>query len=288
MILFTGLTGTVGKEILKLLPEFDVQAKGLVRDMNKADAIKAAGVEVIRGDLGDSAAVKEAMRGCDRAFLLTANAQQQLVLEKGFVDAARETGIRRLVKMSANGADSNSTALLKRYHGDAEKYVRESGLPYTLVRPNFFMQNMLHVASGIVEQDKYFMPMRDGRVGIIDARDVARFVLTVLTRSGHENKMYEITGSELVSFHDIASQLSEVMGREIRYVDVAPEDFKKSLLQWVSSDWYVDTVSDLFELIAQNQGALLNDTYRQVTGTAPTTLRQFFQDYSPAFQPVRG
>ena len=283
MILFTGLTGAVGTEIVKLLPEFGIQARGLVRDPAKADLIGAAGVEVIPGDLGDPVTVKEALQGCDKAFLLMANSRQQLDLEKGFVDAARASGVRRLVKMSANGANSNSTSLLKRYHGNSEQHIRESGLSYTLVRPNYFMQNMFHVAASIVEQDKYFMPMRDGQVGIIDVRDVARFILTVLTLPGHENKTYEITGPELVSFHDIAGQLSEVMGREIRYVDVPAEDFKESLSQWVPDDWYVETVSDMFKLTAQGRGALLNDIYSQVTGGAPTTLRQFFQDYSSFF-----
>ena len=284
MILFTGLTGAIGTEIVKLLPEFGIQARGLVRDPAKADLIGAAGVEVIPGDLGDPVTVKEALQGCDKAFLLMANSRDQLDLEKGFVDAARASGVRRLVKMSANGACSNSTSLLKRYHGNSEQHIRESGLSYTLVRPNYFMQNMFHVAASIVEHDKYFMPMRDGQVGIIDVRDVARFILTVLTRPGHENKTYEITGPELVSFHDIAGQLSEVMGREIRYVDVPAEDFKESLSQWVPDDWYVETVSDMFKLTAQGRGALLNDIYSQVTGRAPTTLRQFFRDYSSFFE----
>ena len=284
MVLFTGLTGVVGTEILRLLPEYEIQTRGLIRDSGKTGALKNAGVEVVCGDLAEAAAVKEALQGCDKAFLLIGNARQQLDLEKGFVDIAREAGIRHLVKMSANGADSNSTALLKRYHGDAEQYIRESGLCYTLIRPNFFMQNMFHLAGSIVEQDKFFMPMRDGQVGIIDVRDVARFILTVLTAPGHEDKTYEITGSELVSFHDIASQLSEVMGREINYVDVPAEDFKQSLLQWVPDDWYVETVSELFELIAQGSGALLNDEYTRVTGRIPTTLRQFFRDYSSFFE----
>ena len=284
MILFTGLTGAVGTEIAKVLPEYGIQARGLVRNPDNADAIRKAGVEVVRGGLEDRDAVRTALRGCDRAFLLMANSREQLDLEKSFVDMARECSVRHIVKMSANGADSNSKALLKRYHGDAEQYIRESGLRYTLVRPDFFMQNMLHVAGSIVEQDKFFMPMRAGQVGIIDVRDVARFVLDVLTLPGHEDKTYEITGPELLSFHDIADQLSEVMGREIRYVDQPAAEFKQSLLQWVPDDWYVETVSELFELIAQGSGALLNDEYTRVTGRTPTTLRRFFRDYSSFFE----
>ena len=284
MILFTGLTGAVGTEILKLLPEFDIQARGLIRDPAKAAALEDAGVEVVTGDLGNPDDVRAALQGCDKAFLLMANAREQLELEKGFVDAARAAGVGYLVKMSANGANSNSTSLLKRYHGDSERHIRESGLGYTLVRPNFFMQNMLHIAASIVAEDKFYMPMRDGQVGIIDVRDVARFILAVLTGSGHDGETYEITGPELVSFQDIAAQLSEVMGREISYVDVPAEDFKQSLVHWVPDEWYVDTVSEMFELTAQGRGALLTGNYTRVTGREPATLRQFFRDYSVSFE----
>ena len=284
MILFTGLTGAVGTEIIKLLPEYDIRARGLVRNPDKADAIRQVGVEVVPGGLEDDDAVSAALQGCDRAFLLMANSRQQLELEKSFVDAAVKAGVGHIVKMSANGADSNSKAMLKRYHGDSEQYIRESGLRYTLVRPNFFMQNMLHLAGSIVEQDKFFMPMRAGQVGIIDVRDVAHFVLAVLTRPGHQDMTYEITGPELVSFQDIATQLSEVMGREISYIDQPAAEFKSSLLQWVPDGWYVESVSELFELIAQGSGAILNDEYTRVTGRAPTTLRRFFHDYSPFFE----
>ena len=285
MILFTGLTGKVGAAIVELLPEFGVQARGLVRDRGKAAALEAAGVEVAVGDLGDAAAVGAALEGCEKAFLLMANGPRQLELELGFIEAAQKTGLGRLVKMSANGADSASAAALKRFHGDAEECLRKSGLPYTVIRPNFFMQNLLWMAAEIAARDAFSMPMGKGRVGIIDVRDVARFVLTVLTQPGHENKTYEITGPELVSFHDIARQLSAATGRTIRYIDIAPEAFRRVLSQWMPDDWQVEAVAQLFALIAQDQGALVNDVYRQATGREPSHLRQFFQDCAPAFAP---
>lgn len=285
MILFTGLTGKVGAAIVELLPEFGVQARGLVRDRGKAAALEAAGVEVALGDLGDAAAVGAALEGCEKAFLLMANGPRQLELELGFIEAAQRAGLGRLVKMSANGADSASAAVLKRFHGDAEERLRASGLPYTVIRPNFFMQNLLWMAAEIAARDSFSMPMGKGRVGIIDVRDVARFVLTVLTQPGHENKTYEITGPELVSFHDIARQLSAATGRTIRYIDIAPETFRRVLSQWMPDDWQVEAVAQLFALIAQDQGALVNDVYGQGTGRAPSPLRQFFQDYAPAFAP---
>ena len=286
MILFTGLTGAVGTEIVKLLPEYGIRARGLIRKPEQAQTLQAAGVEIALGSLEDEAALSAALQGCEQAFLLMANCREQLDLEKNFVDLAHRTGVQHIVKMSANGAGADSSALLKRYHGESEDHIRRSGLAYTLVRPNFFMQNLLHVAASIVEQDKIILPMRAGKVGIIDVRDVAHFVLALLARPGQENKTCEITGPELLSFQQIAAQLSAVMGREIGYVDVPPAEFKQSLLQWVPDQWYVETVSELFELIAQGSGALLNDEYTRATGRTPTTLQQFFGDYSSYFEKV--
>lgn len=288
MILFTGLTGKVGAAIVKVLPEFGVRARGLVRDPCKAAALEAAGVEVAVGDLGDAAAVSVALEGCEKAFLLMANGPRQLELEQGFIAAAQGAGLAHLVKMSATGADSASPAVLKRFHGDAEECLRGSGLPYTVIRPNFFMQNLLWMAAEIGARSSFSMPMGQGRVGIIDVRDVARFVLTALTQPGHENKTYEITGPELVSFHGIARQLSTATGRTIRYIDIAPEAFRRALAQWMPDAWQVEAVAGLFALIAQDQGALVNDVYRQITGRAPGGLQQFFQDHAPAFAPRNG
>ena len=285
MILFTGLTGKVGAAIVELLPEFGVQARGLVRDRGKAAALEAAGVEVALGDLGDAAAVNAALEGCEQAFLLMANGPRQLELERGFIAAAQGAGLGRVVKMSATGADSASPSVLKRYHGDAEECLRASGVPYTVIRPNFFMQNLLWMAAEIGARDTFSMPMGQGRVGTIDVRDVARFVLTALTQPGHENKTYELTGPELVSFHDIARQLSAATGRTIRYIDLAPEAFRRALAQWMPDAWQVDAVAGLFALIAQGQGAVVNDVYRQGTGRAPRSLQQFFRDHAPAFAP---
>ena len=284
MILFTGLTGAVGTEIIRLLPEYGLPVRGLLRNPAKADVLRAAGVEVAHGGLQDARAVHNALQGCEQAFLLMANCREQLELEKSFVDAARAAGVRHIVKMSANGADTASPALLKRFHGEVEAHIRQSGLRHTIVRPNFFMQNMVHIAASIVAQDSFALPMDAAQVGIIDVRDVAHFILSVLSQPAPADAVHEITGPELLSFHDIARQLSEVMGREIRYLDTPAAEFRQSLRHWVPDDWYVENVSALFELIAQGQGALLNDVYTQVTGRAPTPLRRFFQDYAAAFR----
>ena len=106
----------------------------------------------------------------------------------------------------------------------------ESGLPYTFVTAIYFMQNTLAVAPTVASAGTIYMPMKDGKVGIIDARDVAEAVATVLTSDGHEGKSYLLTGPESISVHDVADTLSRVLGNEVKYVNVPPEGAKEAML----------------------------------------------------------
>ena len=108
----------------------------------------------------------------------------------------------------------------------------ESGLPYTFVTAIYFMQNTLAVAPTVASAGTIYMPMKDGKVGIIDARDVAEAVATVLTSDGHEGKSYLLTGPESISVHDVADTLSRVLGNEVKYVNVPPEGAKRRCWAW--------------------------------------------------------
>ena len=283
MILLTGVTGTTGSLLLNALKNKNVAMRAMLRDPDKLKDADIPGLEIVQGDYEDEASLEKAMQGVDRAFMLMPNIEQQLVNEKRFVDVARRVGVGHLVKLSASKADANSPAKLKSYHGQAEEYMAESGLTYTSVRPNFYMQNMLHSIPTIAADNKFFLPMRDGGVGLIDVEDVAEFLAHVLTEDGHENKIHFITGSEVLSFSDIAQQMSDALGREISYIDIPAEDFSAQLRQFGTDEWYVDAVKDLFELIASGDGASTTDTFAEVCGRAPVTFRQFMEKHKAAF-----
>ena len=125
--------------------------------------------------------------------------------------------------------------------------------------------------------------MREGATGLIDVADVAEFLVEVLTGEGHENKTHFITGPEILSFTDLATQLSEVLGREIEYVDVPPQAFCDELRKWGTSEWYVDAVTDLFELTASNEGAKKTDTFSEICGHSPRSFREFLQIHKGVF-----
>lgn len=283
MILLTGVTGTTGSLLLEALKNKDIPMRAIMRDPSKLDNSAIANLEIVQGDFDDEASLEKAMSGVDKAFMVMPNVEEQLENEKRFIDVAKKTGVGHLVKLSASGANAASHALLKNYHGIAEDYLAASGLIYTSVRPNFYMQNMLNCAASINAENKFYLPMRDGATGLIDVADVAEFLVEVLTGTGHENKTHFITGPEILSFSELATQMSEVLERQIEYVDIPPQAFCDELRKWGTSDWYVAAVTDLFELTASNEGAKKTDTFAEICGHAPRSFRDFLQTHKDVF-----
>lgn len=278
MILLAGVTGLVGEALVAEVSAKGVPVKAFVRDKTRGAELAAAGLKITYGDLTDQTTLRAALEGCTKAFLLTGNSEQQLDIECSFIDAAKSGGVAHVVKMSATGADATSDAPFSRNHGEIEQHLQNSGLAFTNVRPNFFMQNMLRFGAPIASQSKFFLPMGSGQVGTIDVKDVATFVLSTLTEPGHDNKTYEISGPELLSFSDIAKRFSHVLSRTIEYMDIPIEAFVTELQSFGLSPWYAGAVGALFAKIAAGSSAHTTDTLKQVIGHPGRRIDDFIAD----------
>lgn len=285
MILISGATGKTGRWVVEYFLAAGIPVRAIVRDPAKAAAMSRLGLDVITGDLRDRSILTQAMHGIERAMLATANAPEQLEIETGFIDAAATAGVSHIVKLSAIGADAHSSAVLKRYHGEAEAHLRRSGLTYTVLQPNFYMDNLLALAPGIARDNALALPMGVGRVGAIDVRDVAAVLFAALTQPGQENQTSVLTGPELLSFGDMATVISEELGREICYVDQPVTEFRQAMLGFGVPAWNVDAMLDLFALIREDRNACLTDSYTVISGRAPRTLRAFVRDHRDRFTP---
>ena len=144
------------------------------------------------------------------------------------------------------------------------------------------MQNMLWVASAIISQGAFYLLMQDATVSMVDTRDIAAVATIVLTTPGHVGKIYTITGPEALSFHADAEKLSTTLGKKVRYGDVSPEHFKRTLVQGGQPEWYADALNELFQGICEGQYAVMT----HVVGKPPIAFDQFVQDYAPVFQGI--
>ncbi|MCC7257166.1 MAG: SDR family oxidoreductase [Gammaproteobacteria bacterium] len=283
MILLTGATGKTGSETAKALAKRGVKARALVRDAAKAQVLQAAGLELAVGDVADTDSVRRALAGVERLLILLPNSQRQVELEQQLVDLAKAAGVRHVVKMSSMEAVASASTPIPQGHWAVEEYIRASGMAWTMVKPNFFMQNFLASAKSIKENHSFSLPMGDGRTAMADARDIGAVAAEVLAGRGHEGRSYEITGPELLSFHDVAARFSEVLGARIAYVPADPAAYL-GILKRVLNEWHANAVSQLFREIAEGPAPHVTDTFRRLLGREPIPLAQFIRDHIAAFR----
>lgn len=283
MILVTGATGKTGGAAAQSLLKRGASIRVLVRDAGKASALKEAGAELVIGNASDWDVVAKAMDGVDRALLILPNSDEQVAQEAQFVDLAKEAGVKHLVKMSSMEAVPGTTNPIPSIHVQSENYIRDSGLPWTFIKPNFFMQNLMGSAATIKEQNKFFMPMKDGKTAMADVRDLGEAMAVVLTEDGHEGQSYELTGPELLSFADVADRFSQALGRKIEYVDVPMDGYMEKIAPFLLNDWHVNAVKELFSEIAEGGLDYTTDTIQKLLGRDPISVKQFVEDHKAVF-----
>ena len=283
MILLTGVTGKTGGETAKQLLKKGATLRALVRDENKAARLKASGVELVVGDIADADTVRRALKGVEKAFLTLPNGKTQLANEKQFTDLAVAARVKHLVKMSSMEAVADAKTSIPKGHWAAEEHIRASGLAWTMVKPNFFMQNLLASAVAIKAQRKFFLPMGNGTTGMADIRDIGAVCAEVLTGKGHAGQSYEITGPEVLTFYDVADRFTEVLGEKVEYVPMPMDQFRERMNK-ILEPWHLNAVCELFQEIADIGLDHTTDTFKKLIGRDPISVRQFITDHVALFR----
>ena len=189
------------------------------------------------------------MRGVNRAFLLTPPDERRRAIRPGS-STRRARGVRHLVKFSAMLADPASPARFIRWHGQVDRLIQSSGLAWTLLRPPFFMQNLLGLA-GMVKGGTLYQPAADARAASLTCATSRRS----RSRPDHRRPRgqgNEITGPRAISHHDIAAAFSKVLGRPVNYVNVPPEAAKQAMTGTGMAPWQADSVLELYALLAKD------------------------------------
>ena len=230
MICITGAGGTVGSEVFKLLESTNARFRVAHFSKGKVDRARARGIEAVVIDYNRPDTLKEAFGGCDRLFLLGPNVLEQTELELNAVKAAKASGVRHIVKQSVMGAVKDSYSLAK-VHRPVERAIESSGLAWTFLRPNSFMQNVVTFMSETIRAEgAFYSASGNAEVSHVDVRDIAAVAVHALTGGNHEGRAYTLTGPEALSYEKISGELSAALGRTITHVSLPPADLKQGLL----------------------------------------------------------
>jgi uncharacterized protein YbjT (DUF2867 family) len=282
MILLTGSTGSVGLALAQLLSQRGIAYRAMVRDVAKAASLDLAGVEWVQGDFHDPASLHQALAGIDRVFLLAPPVEHIDRIEATFIDIAATCGVRHIVNLSAVGAGIDVPHRFGQWHGLTEKYLRESSMNFTILRPNFFMQNLLTMTA-MIQQGTLYVPAGEGKAPFVDVRDIAAVAAACLTETGHAGKIYEVTGPVSIGYADIAVTLSKVLGRPINYVDVLIAAAQASMLETGMPAWLVDALNELNTGLKENRFGLVTDVVSAVGHKTPIDLETFVRDHMAMF-----
>jgi uncharacterized protein YbjT (DUF2867 family) len=279
--LITGANGTVSSTLLRLLADSpDTRLRVLVRDPGKAPELP--GVEVAVGDLDQPTTLGKAFAGVQTVWLLTAAGPMAPHQSSNAVWAARQAGARHVVRLSAIGAAHDAPNRNGRLHALSDTELHASGLPYTIIRPSAFMQILL----GSVAGGTLYHNWGDGRVGLIDARDIAEFAARVLTRpADHAGRTYTITGPASVSMSEAAVQLAAALGRPISAQQVPADAIAGGMTRAGLPQWVADVAAHEYApAYASGWGDYTTRDFTDVVGHAPRSVSQFASDHAPYFQ----
>ena len=286
-LLIIGAAGNNGKATIEALTQqhaghYTIRAG--VRSSEKAQALveQYPEIETTLLDLNKPETLTQVFKGVDKLFLILGNVENREEQAKNAIDAAVATGsVKHIVFYSVFGSEYESILFGKQFRA-GEKYLEQSGIAWTHLRPIFFQDNFFGWAEGIKQGALYLM-VGTGQYAPLNISDIGEIAANVLTSEGHEGQAYGITGPELLSGEDMAAVFSEVTGKQVDYVSPDRETTLNSLLESDWPEWQSHGMLELFDLFAANQAAVVSPDGEKLLGRPLTTLKQFVHANKEAF-----
>lgn len=281
-ILVVGATGNVGSSLVEVLVKKGEQVKAGTR--HPADYPPTDNVEPVAFDFDQPETYAPALVGVDRVFAITKTADIQA--DKTLIpliDQAKAAGVAHIVLMTAMGVDQAPADVPIRR---LELHLINSGIDYTILRPNWFMQNFSpgFLLPMIQQGGAFYLAADDSKTSLIDARDIAAVAAAALTEEGHAGREYTLTGGEAFTYSEAAAILSEAANREINYVAIDDSAFRDAL---ASAGWEPEQVgffADLFYIVRQGWVAPVSPAVSEILGREPISLQQYALDYVEAWR----
>jgi uncharacterized protein YbjT (DUF2867 family) len=276
LILIIGGRSKIGASLIGDLLAKGQQVRVLVRAGEPADGIPSS-VETVAGDLADEGSLVTAMSGAERVFLLSSPHPDAVAWHRNAVDAARRSEVRLLVRSSILGAGRETGAEFITAHTASDRYLEGSGLPYVILRPNLFLQNIPEsTIPAIGASGNFYVNAGQARISMVDTRDVAAVAAAALTQDPHAGARYDLTGPQALSYSDVAAKLASALGRPVSYVSAPDEAVRQALLGGGLNQWFAGALVGLYQDYRRSgtdgYAAQVTDTVQRVTGRPPRSL----------------
>jgi uncharacterized protein YbjT (DUF2867 family) len=282
MLLVTGATGNIGRELARELDAAGTRFRVLVRDPARAAGLPAS-AERIAGDLDDPATLEPAFAGACRLFLLTPGIGTSHV--RHAVAAARAAGVRHIVHLSSFNVLGDPMPAMGRWHHEREQVIRASGIPATFLRPGGFMTNALEWLPAIRDGGYVLDPAGPGRYAPIDPADIAAVAALALTEDGHQGREYVLTGDEALTVAEQVQILSAATGLDIKIREPAtPEEAVRARFPNGAPPALAAALIEGLALMRADTTGLRTDTVQRLLGRKPRTFADWCARNTDAFR----
>jgi uncharacterized protein YbjT (DUF2867 family) len=285
MILVTGASGTVGRPVLEEVVKTGKPVKAMYRSAEDARSAPA-GVATAIADFADKASLTKALQGMNAIYLVCSPIPQLVELESSVIDACKPAGVGYVVLNSALGAGDYAKSFPS-WHRKVEDKLRASGLGYTILRPNTFMQNIVtYNAPSIRAQGAFYSAMGDAKISFIDVRDIAVAAAKILTEpAAHPGKIYELNGPQAFNYTEVAALISKAAGRPVQFVNIPEEAQRRAMLDLGMPDWQVNALLDLQRYYTvEKKGAEITPVLEQILGRPAIRMEQYVNENKDAFR----
>lgn len=283
-IFITGATGQLGKATIGFLLQKGIAANeisALARNEGKAAALKSKGINVKIGNYDDVDSLRSAMQGIETMLLISSSemTKSRAIQHINAIKAAKENGVKHIIYtgfMRTHEDPESPLWFIAEDHVETEKYLKESGITYTIFANGFYMDMLMdYVGEQILESKTIFVPAGEGKINFVLRSEVAEALANVLTTNGHENKTYNIGIEQPVSFVKIANYISELTGVAINYVSPEPDAYQQTLLKYGVPEDYARMFTAFAVAFAADTMNVSTTELTQLLGRKPTTVQEF-------------
>jgi len=279
--LITGATGGVGSKVVELLLQRGDRPRIFVRDQEKARTRFGDTVDVIVGDLADSKALKAALQGIDKLFLVNSG-REIPSRDEAAAEAASAAGVKHLVKLSS--MDVEQGLAIGAWHEQGEAAIRASRIPFTFVQPSGFMSNLLAWATSIRTEGVVRSSTDDGKRAFIHSDDIAAVAVKALTTPDHQGESLPITGPEALSFGEVTTKIGSAIGRKLTFQAISDDEARQKYAIVSGSEAETEAHVSLWRAIREGRLAAVSGNAERVLGRKPISLDHWAIENAAAFR----
>ena len=280
----TGATGNVGSELVRQLLAAGHNVRAFVKNEDAAKRLPTGQITPVVGDYAQVATLAAAMQGADAVYALTPVAEQAKTWMFNIIDAAKQTKVGHVVKHSAYGMRPGDAQSIALEHSLGDEYLIQSGLSYTILQPNSYMQNMLWQAEAIKQSGTVYMPLGDAKQSVVDLADIAAVAVKTLTEPGHNKQTYVLTGPQSLSVDEQLAIISGLIHKPLTYVAVPPEAAEQAMKESGMPAWNAHAMAVFMKAIGTGAFAATTGDVKKILGREPVSYSAFVQRYLAAFR----